>query len=96
MDGSDVRSEAVACSCGVEGCRELGWPHEWDPLAAGDDCAIGGLGENPHRFATIIDGRIVSEPIGHKVREPYVRLGSGYACAVCASDITALPPGAKP
>jgi hypothetical protein len=24
------------CSCGVEGCRELGWPHDWDPLAGGD------------------------------------------------------------
>jgi hypothetical protein len=88
MPADDVSSPStaqIACSCGVDGCRELGWPHEWDPIAAGDDCSVGGLGENPHRFATIIDGRIVSEPMGHKVAAPYVRWGSGYACEECVA-----------
>ena len=28
-----------ACSCGVPGCRELGWPHEWNPSL--DSCSAG-------------------------------------------------------
>lgn len=30
------------CSCGksVYECREFGWPHEWDPVATGDDCTL--------------------------------------------------------
>jgi hypothetical protein len=76
---------AVACSCGVEGCRELGWPHEWDPIAAGDDCVLGGLTGSPHVFGTILPGgRIVVERQGHNVTEPFVRWGSGYACEDCA------------
>lgn len=74
----------VQCSCGGAGCRELGWPHEWDPIAAGDDCVVGGLGESPHVFGTILPGgRVVVERQGHKVSAPYVRYGSGYACAAC-------------
>ncbi len=72
----------VACSCGVEGCRELGWPHEWDPIAAGDDCII--PPDSPHVFGTILPGgRILSDPRGHKVAAPFVRIGSGYACEGC-------------
>lgn len=33
---------APICSCGVPGCRELGWPHEWDPIACGDTCILCG------------------------------------------------------
>lgn len=77
---------SVLCSCGVMGCTELSWPHEWDPIAAGDDCIVGGLGENPHVFAVLLpDGRLAVERTGHKVRAPYVRLGSGYACAECVA-----------
>jgi hypothetical protein len=75
---------SVACSCGVDGCPELGWPHEWDPIAAGDDCSIGGLGGTPIVLGTILPGgRIVNVRTGHKVTAPYVRYGSGYACAGC-------------
>ena len=72
----------VECSCGVPGCPEKGWPHEWDPIAAGDDCTIGGTTDaNPHHFARYIGGgRYAEEPAGHKVSAPYVRHGSGYAC----------------
>lgn len=77
----------VACSCGVEGCRELCWPHEWDPIAAGDDCIVGGLGENPHRFATLLPGgRLAVSRHGHEVTAPYVRHGCGYACEECVAD----------
>lgn len=80
---------AVACSCGVPGCRELGWPHEWDPIAAGDRCAItppptmfistlGPEGETP-----IYAGNMLGENVPHLVREPYERWGSGYACVEC-------------
>lgn len=34
----------VDCSCGVKGCPELGWPHEWNPIAAGDTCVLGSDG----------------------------------------------------
>lgn len=27
------------CSCGDPDCRELGWPHTWDPSM--DDCILG-------------------------------------------------------
>lgn len=78
---------AVDCSCGVADCRELGYPHEWDPIAAGDDCIVGGLGETPHVFAVLLPGgRLAVERTGHKVTAPYVRLGSGYACAGCAPE----------
>lgn len=75
------------CSCGVDGCAELGWPHEWDPIAAGDSCVVGGLGENPHVFGTILPGgRIAVERQGHEVAAPYERYGSGYACQSCVGD----------
>lgn len=33
---------AGVCSCGDPECPELGWPHEWDPVACGDDCVLCG------------------------------------------------------
>ncbi|MGH2936924.1 MAG: hypothetical protein ACRDPE_02260 [Solirubrobacterales bacterium] len=70
------------CSCGVVDCPELGWPHEWDPIAAGDNCII-----VPPPVHVIVVGDEVSvwppESAPHKVTEPYVRYGSGYACAGC-------------
>lgn len=79
-----MMASMVQCSCGVPGCRELGWPHEWDPIAAGDDCVIGGLGESPLVLGLILPGgRIVNVRTGHKVAAPYVRHGSGYACVGC-------------
>lgn len=87
----------VDCSCGVQGCPELGWPHEWDPIKADDDCTLGhgpgsgGLrvfffGEPDPAFARY-DGGDYEGPlldVRHRVREPFVRWGSGYACVVCA------------
>lgn len=87
---------AVACSCGVDACRELGWPHEWDPIAAGDSCVLGVLiGLRVFEFgtsdpaSTIYDASDVDGPLlelPHLCRTPYVRWGSGYACAVCAES----------
>ena len=72
----------VACSCGVDGCRETGWPHEWDPVAAGDTCALS-VGSRPVGMV-IRDGRVVFRcVIDHLVTAPHVRWGSGYACAGC-------------
>ena len=88
MTASDCHVGGVACP---PGCPELGWPHEWDPIAAGDDCAVGGLGENPHRFGRWIGGQLVTEPMGHKVTAPYVKVGSGYACVECAAAEYADP-----
>lgn len=28
------------CSCGEPGCKELGWGHDWDPVACGDSCVL--------------------------------------------------------
>jgi hypothetical protein len=87
---------SVACSCGIDGCRELGWPHEWDPVAAGDECALGDPGGgalrvfalgDPDPVDVVYDAGRVDGPlleVRHLVRAPYVRWGSGYACAVCA------------
>lgn len=79
---SSQSGAAVACSCGVEGCRELGWPHEWDPITAGDQCTV-----TPPPMTTIQVGDEIRcfplENTPHRVTEPYVRWGSGYACAVC-------------
>lgn len=73
----------AACSCGVVGCAELGWPHEWDPIATGDSCV---LASTKWHGIVVRDGRVIDlyEP-PHRVREPYVRLGSGYACAECVA-----------
>lgn len=74
----------IDCSCGVPECRELGWPHEWDPIAAGDNCVLCG-------FARLVDIRV--DPVrgvidiyerAPVITAPYVRLGSGYAHAACA------------
>ena len=84
----------VDCSCGVPGCPELGWPHEWDPIAAGDECVLGSapglrafrLGD-PDPVNTVYDASAIEGPLldmRHLVREPHVRWGSGYACAACA------------
>lgn len=73
----------VACSCGVPGCRELDWPHEWDPIAASDTCVLS-PGRRPVGIA-VRDGQVVTlVERDHAVTAPYVRLGSGYACASCA------------
>ncbi len=32
-----------ALVCGAD-CGGLGWPHEWDPIAMGDTCLLGGDG----------------------------------------------------
>lgn len=71
----------IVCSCGVVGCPELGWPHEWDPVACGDTCVLSGQG-NPHVFT--VGG--VTLPTSHPVAAPYVRVGSGYACAGCVEE----------
>jgi hypothetical protein len=75
----------VRCSCGVPGCRELGWPHEWDPIAAGDSCTVT---PPPGLMVAIIEdgGRYALVSCWHpphKVREPYVRWGCGYSCVEC-------------
>lgn len=75
-------SGGVVCSCGVLGCRELGWPHEWDPIIAGDHC----VAQAPpvHRISILNDDgteTLLNPP--HRVSEPFVRWGSGYACAGC-------------
>jgi len=67
----------------VAGCAELGWPHEWDPIAAGDSCILCGQ-------ARVVDLRIdpvrgvvyVYEP-APVITAPYVRWGAGYAHAAC-------------
>lgn len=70
------------CSCGITDCPELGWPHEWDPIAAGDSCSAG----QPPAIFTCSLQQLLSgwQPPVHKVTEPYVRYGSGYACVECA------------
>lgn len=73
---------AVECSCGVLGCRELGWPHEWDPIAAGDTCTI----VPPPVFTLTIDNCVHYAPpecTPHFVTVPFERWGSGYACVGC-------------
>lgn len=73
------------CSCGTPNCPELGWPHEWDPIAAGDNC----LAVPPLVHVYVIDGEVSygpAESAPHKVSEPYVRIGSGYACLRCAEN----------
>lgn len=70
------------CSCGVAGCRELGWPHEWDPLIGGDRCTV----TPPPIISTVIDGVArywPPEDAPHAVTAPYVRWGSGYSCVAC-------------
>lgn len=85
----------IACSCGIPGCTEKGWPHEWDPLAAGDECVLGKAcwmsifvaeeGDPAHRAHVVIgDGPALE--VRHLVREPYVRRGSGYACRSCDEE----------
>lgn len=74
---------AVDCSCGVPDCRELGWPHEWDPIAAGDSCSA----QAPPVMIVTYLGEPEQGP--HPVTEPYVRYGSGYACAECVDDADA-------
>lgn len=80
-------SVTVECSCGVPGCKELGWPHEWDPIAAGDNCLV--IPPPVHIVDLIADDGTVqrtyfpSDSTPHLVREPYERWGSGYACAEC-------------
>jgi hypothetical protein len=80
-------SGAVACSCGVPDCRELGWPHEWDPIAAGDSCSI--IPPPAILTATLGDDgyeRVRCWPpdhTPHRVTAPYERWGSGYACVPC-------------
>lgn len=49
---SATERRPTACSCGVEGCRELGWPHEWDPLVNGDSCTV----TPPPIILTTVDG----------------------------------------
>lgn len=86
----------VECSCGVAGCRELGWPHEWDPVAAGDDCTLGhgpgsgglrafAFGDPDPAFVRVDPGDYTGPILDfrHAVREPYQRWGSGYACVAC-------------
>lgn len=87
---------ATPCSCGVEDCRELGWPHEWDPVAAGDECNL----VEPFGLTAFVLGdpdprNVVYDPgddtgpllgIRHRVRAPHVRWGSGYACAACYAE----------
>jgi hypothetical protein len=34
--------EEADCTCGIVGCKETGWPHEWNPIATGDDCSLCG------------------------------------------------------
>lgn len=89
----------IACSCGVPGCPELGWPHEWDPIVADDDCMLGhGPGSGGLRafeFGTP-DPAFMRHDFGgyggpmlevrHAVRRPYRRWGSGYACAACVKE----------
>lgn len=75
---------AVACSCGVDDCRELGWPHEWDPIAAGDTCVLSN-GTRPVGIEVRGDRVVTLAVVDHRVREPYVRHGSGYACADCVA-----------
>lgn len=85
----------VACSCGVPNCPELGWPHEWDPIAAGDACVIvpppttyiGTLEENGS-IETHFIGSMLGIDQPHRVQAPYVRWGSGYACAGCVEHYT--------
>lgn len=60
--------EDAICSCGIVDCRELGWPHEWDPAVAGDSCAL-----------LCAAGFFASEKLG----VDYVRYGSGYAHVDC-------------
>jgi hypothetical protein len=72
----------LRCSCGVDDCRELGWPHEWDPVAAGDTCTI-----TPPPMVTAQVGDVIRyfppENTPHRVEAPYERWGSGYACVHC-------------
>lgn len=78
----------VACSCGVPGCPELGWPHEWDPIAAGDVCMAQPL--PPHQIITLheVDGHYVvtDHTALHKVSAPYARWGCGYGCLSCIEE----------
>lgn len=100
METKDTMSEQqitheIVCSCGVPGCPELGWPHEWDPIAADDSCTLGGLGSgalrafyagDPDPVLVRVDPGGYSGPLldfHHAVREPYERWGSGYACRSC-------------
>jgi hypothetical protein len=32
--------EGAICSCGDVTCRDLGWPHEWNPIDTGDSCTL--------------------------------------------------------
>lgn len=72
---------SVACSCGVPDCCELGWPHEWDPIAAGDSCILARA--TPWDIVIRDDQVITRYKAPHAVTEPYVRTGSGYACRAC-------------
>jgi hypothetical protein len=88
------------CSCGVPDCPELGWPHEFDPIALDDDCTLGhgpgsgGLrafhfGDPDPAFARHDPGDYAGPmlDVRHAVREPYVRHGSGYACVACSEAV---------
>lgn len=70
------------CTCGVAGCRELGWPHDWDPLVNGDSCSVA---PPPIGFVTVGD-TTMCWPLSHTphpVTAPYERWGSGHACVDC-------------
>lgn len=73
----------VACSCGLAGCAELGWPHMWDPIAAGDTCVAQ---EPPVHHISFLNPDGGETPVNppHRVTIPYVRYGSGYACVGCS------------
>lgn len=63
----------------------MGFPHEWDPIAAGDTCSI----TPPPGLMVVVlgdDGEARSVScwhMPHKVRAPYEKWGSGYACVEC-------------
>lgn len=83
----------VVCSCGIDGCKETGWPHEWNPVEAGDECGLGVHmyfrvftidQKDPFLSAAELDHDEPSLEQRHRVRTPYVKWGSGYVCKVCA------------
>jgi hypothetical protein len=62
---------------------DLGWPHEWDPIASNDHCTA----QEPAWHAVSFlddDGIETLLTAAHRVTEPYVRWGCGYACTGCA------------
>jgi hypothetical protein len=75
----------------------MGWPHEWDPVAAGDEC----MAVEPFGLTAFVAGTpdprdiVLDVPdddgpllgIRHRVRAPFVRYGSGYVCALCEAKL---------